>query len=147
MSCFYLAHGYLQCHSFQLSFLLIGKIHDDVIKWKHLPRHWPFVLVIHRWPANSPHKGQWRGVLMFSLICAWINGWVNSGEAGGLWCHSGHYDVTVMIRWHAGFAKTTAVSYVKHQLSMIQLFPYNMATSHIGHDTIIFYGVKNKLKA
>ena len=21
---------------------------------------------------NSPHKGQWRGVLMFSLICDWI---------------------------------------------------------------------------
>ena len=25
---------------------------------------------------NSPHKGQWRGASMFSLICAWINGWV-----------------------------------------------------------------------
>ena len=25
---------------------------------------------IHRWPVNSPHKGQWRGALMFSLICA-----------------------------------------------------------------------------
>ena len=23
-------------------------IHDDVIKWKHFPRHWPFVRVIHR---------------------------------------------------------------------------------------------------
>ena len=25
---------------------------------------------IHRWPVNSPHDGQWRGALMFSLICA-----------------------------------------------------------------------------
>ena len=25
-------------------------------------------------PVNSPHKGQWRGALIFSLICAWING-------------------------------------------------------------------------
>ena len=45
--------------------------HDDVIKWKHFPRYWPFVRVIHRWPGNSPHKGQWRGALMFSLVCAW----------------------------------------------------------------------------
>ena len=29
-----------------------------------------FVWGIHRWPANSPHKGQWRGDFMFSLICA-----------------------------------------------------------------------------
>ena len=45
------------------------KIHDDVIKWKHFPRYWPFVRGIHRSPVNSPHKGQWRGALMFSLIC------------------------------------------------------------------------------
>ena len=32
--------------------------HDDVIKWKHFPRHWPFVRGIHRSPVNSPHKGQ-----------------------------------------------------------------------------------------
>ena len=44
-------------------------IHDDVIKWKHFPRYWPFVRGIHRSPVNSPHKSQWRGALMFSLIC------------------------------------------------------------------------------
>ena len=48
--------------------------HDDVIKWKHFPRYWPFVPGIHWSPLNSPHKGQWRGALMFSLICVWING-------------------------------------------------------------------------
>ena len=47
--------------------------HDDVIKWRHFPRYWPFVRGIHRSPVNSLHKGQWRGALMFSLICAWIN--------------------------------------------------------------------------
>ena len=47
--------------------------HDDVIKWEHFPRNWSFVRGIHRSPLNSPHKGQWRGALMFSLICAWIN--------------------------------------------------------------------------
>ena len=51
-------------------------MHDDVIQWKHFPRYWHFVWGIHRWPVNSPHKGQWYGALMFSLICAWINDWV-----------------------------------------------------------------------
>ena len=50
--------------------------HDDVIKWKYFPRYWPFVRGIHRSPVTSPHKGQWRGALMFSLICDWINSWV-----------------------------------------------------------------------
>ena len=47
-------------------------------------------------PVNSPHKGQWRGALMLSLICAWINDWVNNHEAGYLRHHRGHYDVNVM---------------------------------------------------
>ena len=49
-------------------------LRDDVIKWKHFQRYWPFVRGIHRSPVNSPHKGQWRGALMFSLIGAGING-------------------------------------------------------------------------
>ena len=71
--------------------------HDDVIKWKHFPRYWPFVRRIHRSPVNSPHRGQWRGALMFSLICVWINGLVNNREAGDLRRHRAHYDVSVMI--------------------------------------------------
>ena len=30
--------------------------HDDVIKWKHFPRYWPFVWGIHRSPVNSHTK-------------------------------------------------------------------------------------------
>ena len=56
--------------------------HDDVIKWKHFPRNRPFVRGIHRSPVNSPHTGQWSRALMFSLICVWINDWVNNREAG-----------------------------------------------------------------
>ena len=48
-------------------------------------------------PVNSPHKGQWRGALMLSLIYAWINDWVNSREAGDLRRQRGHYDVSVMV--------------------------------------------------
>ena len=45
-----------------------------------------------RWP----HKGQWRGALLFTLICVWTNGWVNTRDAGDLGRHRAHYDVTVM---------------------------------------------------
>ena len=69
------------------------------MKWKHFPRYWPFVRGIHRSPVNSPHKGQWRGALMFSLICVWINGWVNYREAGDLRRNRDHCDVIVMWLW------------------------------------------------
>ena len=70
--------------------------HDDVIKWKHFPRYWPFVRGINRSSVNSPLKGQWRRALVFSLICTRINGWVNNGETGDLRRYRAHYDVTVM---------------------------------------------------
>ena len=66
-------------------------------KWKHFPRYWPFVRGIHRSPVNSPHKDQWHGDLMFSLICVWINGWVNNREAGDLRRYRAHHDITVMM--------------------------------------------------
>ena len=75
---------------------LLAQHHDDVIKWKHFPRYWPYVRGIHRSPVNSPHKGQWRGALMFSFICVWINGWVNNGEAGDLRRYRAHHDVIVL---------------------------------------------------
>ena len=39
---------------------------------------------------------RWRGALMFSLIYACMNGWVNNHNAGDLRRHRCHYDVTVM---------------------------------------------------
>ena len=68
--------------------------------WRHqmekFERYMPFVRGIHRSPVNSPHKSQWRGALMFSLICVWMNGWVNNGEAGYLRRNCTHYDVIAM---------------------------------------------------
>ena len=64
-------------------------VHDDIIKWKH-SRYWPFVRGIHQSRVNSPHKSQWHGASMFSVICAWINGWVNNREAGDLRRHRAH---------------------------------------------------------
>ena len=73
-----------------------ARVHDDVIRWKHFPRYWPYVRGIHRWPVNSPHKGQRRGALIFSLIYAWIKGWINKGESVDLRRNRPHSDVTVM---------------------------------------------------
>ena len=72
--------------------------HDDVITLKHYPRYWPFVRGIHRSPVNSPHRGQWRGALGFSLICAlnkqWRKqswGWWFGMQFRSLWRHyNGH---------------------------------------------------------
>ena len=61
--------------------------------------YWPFVRGIHQSPVDSPHKSQWRRAFMFSLICSWINGWVNNREAGDLRRHRAHYDVIVMKYW------------------------------------------------
>ena len=48
----------------------------------------------HRW---IPPKGHWRGALMFSLICAWTNGWASNRCTGDLRRHHAHYNVTVML--------------------------------------------------
>ena len=85
-------------HKVKISSSQVSPAHDDVIKWKQFPRYWPFVRGIHRSTVNSPPKSQRRAVLMFSLICAWINGWVNSGEAGDLRRRHAHYDVTVIFK-------------------------------------------------
>ena len=45
-------------------------------------------------PGEFPAQKQWRGALMFSLICVWINGWVNN--CGDLRRYRTHCDVTVM---------------------------------------------------
>ena len=91
-------------HFYTPGILVGGPFHDDVIKWKHFPRYWPFVRGIHQSLVNSPHKGQWRGAFMFSLICAWINLWVNNHEAGDLRCYRAHYDVIVM-QWGSHMLK------------------------------------------
>ena len=51
--------------------------------------YWSCVRGIRRWPFNSPDKGQWRGSLMCSLICAWTSSWPNNGDSGehSLWHH------------------------------------------------------------
>ena len=47
--------------------------------------------------VDSPHKGQWRGAFVFSLMCAGTNGWENNRDADDLKCHRAHPDSTVML--------------------------------------------------
>ena len=37
-------------------FMYLLRLHNDVIKWTHFQRYWPFVRGIHQSPVNSPHK-------------------------------------------------------------------------------------------
>ena len=89
---------------------------DDVIKGKHFPRYWSFVRGIHRSPVNSPHKGQWRGALVFSLIFVWINGWVSNCEADDLRRYRAHYDVSVMLVYWC-----QSISQIYHRWDWIEL--------------------------
>ena len=81
--------------AWNINYCLSIGLHDNVIKWKHFPRYCPFVRGIYQWPVDSPRKGQRRGPLMFCLICAWTNDWVNNRDAGEMRRNRVHYDVTV----------------------------------------------------
>ena len=71
-----------------------------ILWWRHQMETFSallaFVKGIHWSPMDSPHKGQWRRTLMFSLICAWTNAWANNRDADDLRHHRAHYDVTVI---------------------------------------------------
>ena len=71
--------------------------HDDVIKWKHFSRYWPFVRGIHRSPMDSPHKASHTALWYFLWSASeQTNGWANNRDASFLRRHRAHYDVTVM---------------------------------------------------
>ena len=91
----------------------------------NIRRYWTFVRGIHRWPVNSPHKGQWSRALMFSLICAWINGWVNNRDAGDLRRHRAHYDVTTMNLPHS-ISKDKTETTITINLLMITCCPIHV---------------------
>ena len=83
-------------HSLNCDYSFIS--YDDVIKWKHFLRYWPFVWGIHRSPPRGFPSQRWLGALMFPLTYAWINDWANNRAAGYLRRHSTHYNVTVIRR-------------------------------------------------
>ena len=81
--------------------------HNGTMAWRcHFPCYWPFVRGIHRSPVNSPHKGQWHGALLFSLICA-LNkrlskqswGWWFEMPSRSLWRHCNDYQTILYISY------------------------------------------------
>ena len=91
-----------QCRS-RLKFPIMNWVDDSIAGGQHMAFTWwrhqmeTFSALLAFCAGNSPHKDQWRGLLMFTLICARINGWVNNREAGDLRCHRANYDIIVMI--------------------------------------------------
>ena len=97
-------------------------------------------------PVNSPHKGQWRGALMFTLICARINGWVNNREAGDLRRYRSHYDVIVM--WC--FCDISLVQEMIHEsvysgvyISDVKSFNYSHPNAAYMHEIECFHGASS----
>ena len=86
-------HIFRILYPFVMGFILLLTLnHDDVIKRKHFPHYWPFVLVIHRSPVNPPHKGQWRFNVFFDRRLnkrlskqSW--GWWSETPSCSLWRH------------------------------------------------------------
>ena len=101
--------------------------------WHHQMETFSVLLTLcagnHRSLVNSPHKGQWRGALMFSLICAWINAWVNNHEARDLRRHHAHYDVIRMVlhhgKWQAQGSPLGKTQLLETIIPFIYLFMYS----------------------
>ena len=94
-----------------------------------------FVWRIHWSLVNSPQKGQWCRDLMFSLICAWTNGWARNRcqwfemPSCSLWCHCNetinlylHINVPLPL-WHA---KTHLKDSIKHYRNYNQKYHHNI---------------------
>ena len=119
-------------------------IHDDVIEWKHFPRHWPFVRGIHRWPVNSPHKGQWRGAFDVSFDLR-MNNWL-SKQSLGWW-----FETLSRPLWrHCNDKHAYIASHYLNQCWLIAYFAYRNGFQfprwHPGvNDAITFFEIISEL--
>ena len=84
--------GVVRVHIWYYHYISDKGLKSNISWWRHQMETFSALLAIY-----SPHKGQWRGTFMFSLICARINCWANNREAGDLRRYRAHFDVTVML--------------------------------------------------
>ena len=70
--------------------------------WRHQMETFSASAALCAGNSPAPHKGQRRWALIFSLICAWTNGWVNNRDAVDLRRHCAHCDVIVMCLFIVG---------------------------------------------
>ena len=76
------------CSTFHLNMMM---------SWNGTIFHVACVWGILRSIVDSPHKGQWHGILMFSFICTWTNSLVNHWDPDDLRHHHDRYDIIIMI--------------------------------------------------
>ena len=133
-------HATVSCfllHSIFRTSRSVWIVHDDVIKWKHLPRYWPFVRGIHRSPVTGefPTQGPvtWSVDVLFDLR---PNKRL-SKQWGGWWyeTHRAHYDVIVMnddyyTKAHT-IINTAHITDCQHIIKMIQVRFW----IHFGYDS------------
>ena len=111
---------------FRQNLLTVGSSSFRCIVWKRPGSDFTFTRLRHQMETFSallavcawnspvsgefPHKGQWRGALVFSRICAWINDWVKNGGAGDLRHYRTHYAVSVMQIETIGFTELNSLA-------------------------------------
>ena len=97
--------------------------------WRHQTETFSALLALcegnHLWPVDSPHKDQWRGPLMISLICTRRNVWANNRDAGHLKHQRAHYDVSVMLPTYLLFHLTLTQSF-DYIYNYIRSYPCNI---------------------
>ena len=71
--------------------------HDYVIKWKHVPRNWPFLRGIHQSPVHCPLKASDAELWCF----LWSEKKTRLIKQSKGCCHRAHYDVIVMSIWYS----------------------------------------------
>ena len=100
-------------------------------RWRHQMETFFALLALSA--GNSPVTGEFPSqrpvALMFSLIDARINLWVNNREAGDLRRHRAHYNVNVMIISQSGFAVIKIDSFIKY-LIIIKYLPLRFENHH-----------------
>ena len=90
-------------------------IHDDVIKWKHFPRYWPFVRGIHRSRRKASYAELWFffDLRLNNRLSKQSWGWWFETLSGPLWRHCNdlfsillmNYDNVTAVRSHKLFSK------------------------------------------
>ena len=114
-----------KCSNLDLSLL-------NIPWWRHQMETFSALLAIcaGNSPVNSTYKGQWRGALMFSLICVWINDRVNNRESGDLGRHRAHHDVIVMHTFKHD--NNICVSYITTvDLCIINMLTHGFSSRHL----------------
>ena len=100
-----------------------------------------FVRGIHRSPVNSPHKGQWCGFFMFSLICARINCWINNRKAGdcSIWRHCNDICHTFHCFEAYRIALTSSVTYYICDQFHFVISPNLRLFTTPGHESLSYF--------